>query len=143
MAAVPGRVPARGRQGLGICDAEAKREGLAPDLVDDAGHGLAPEHEKVVFGPGAGEVASMILALQRRVEVDDAGEVPPGAKASTAAPPKGLDGVENAPYAWSDGFAVRVEERDDDAGREDSARHAGWRRSAGLANLANPNRPKV
>ena len=36
VAAVPGRVPARGRQGLGICDAEAKREGLASDLVDDA-----------------------------------------------------------------------------------------------------------
>ena len=85
----------------------------------------------------------MILALQRRVEVDHAGEIPPGAKASTAAPPKGLDCVENAPYTRSDGFTIRVEERNDDAGREDPAHRTGWRNSASLANLANRNRSKV
>ena len=84
----------------------------------------------------------MILALQRRVEVDDAGESRRRQSVDRSSA-RGASTASRTPRCVVRWLRRRVEERVDDAGREDPARRAGWRRSAGLANLANPNRPKV
>ena len=64
----------------------------------------------------------------------------PAWRRSTAAPP-GADGVENAPYAWSDASPFGLKSAMTMRGRG-PARRAGWRVPLALR-TANPNRPKV